>query len=153
MLAARLSRASCVQKLGGTGLRQQDVRRGAWRYKGEGGDGALQVAKQLEMEKQQIIERKRREQAELKRKQEELDRILKDNKRKVGRLRHSSTPGSTLKGPIDEFTHEGRGDTTQVTQKRMDSWAPPRTGLSSKAFRKGGVLKKTFDTALLHDQV
>lgn len=42
------------------------------------------MAKQLEMEKQQIIDRKRREQAELKRKQEELDRILKDNKRKVG---------------------------------------------------------------------
>jgi hypothetical protein len=41
------------------------------------------VAKQLEMEKQQIIDRKRREQAELKRKQEELDRILQDNKRKV----------------------------------------------------------------------
>ncbi len=48
-----------------------------------GGGWILQVAKQLEIEKQQIIDRKRREQSELKRKQEELDRILRDNKRKV----------------------------------------------------------------------
>jgi hypothetical protein len=44
------------------------------------------VAKQLESEKQQIIDRKRREQEELRRKADELDRILKENRRKVSAL-------------------------------------------------------------------
>jgi len=41
------------------------------------------VARQLELEKASLLERKRREQDERRRKQEELDQILLENRRKV----------------------------------------------------------------------
>jgi hypothetical protein len=44
-----------------------------------------QVGRQLELEKATLLERKRREQDERKRKQEELDQILLENRRKVRR--------------------------------------------------------------------
>ena len=44
---------------------------------------ALQVERQLENEKAALLERKRREQAEQRRKQAELERILEENRRKV----------------------------------------------------------------------
>ena len=43
-----------------------------------------QVEAQLEAEKVSLLERKRHEQAERRRTQEELTRILEDNRRKVG---------------------------------------------------------------------
>lgn len=47
------------------------------------GGGALQVARQLELEKATLLEKKRREQDERRRKQEELDQILLENRRKA----------------------------------------------------------------------
>ena len=48
--------------------------------------GRVQVESQLEAEKAALLERKRREQAERRRTQEELTRILDDNRRKAGSL-------------------------------------------------------------------
>ena len=45
--------------------------------------GGAQVERQLENEKAALLERKRREQAEQKRKQADLERILEENRRKV----------------------------------------------------------------------
>jgi arginine/glutamate-rich protein 1 len=42
-----------------------------------------QVGMQLEAEKAALLQKKREQQVERKRKQEELDRILQENKRKV----------------------------------------------------------------------
>ena len=44
----------------------------------------MQVAAQLDAEKAALLAKKRHQQTERKRKQEELDRILQENKRKVG---------------------------------------------------------------------
>ena len=49
-----------------------------------------QVARQLELEKATLLERKRREQDERRRKQEELDHILLDNRRKARPAGYSS---------------------------------------------------------------
>lgn len=43
----------------------------------------LQVGMQLEAEKAALLQKKREQQIERKRKQDELDRILQENKRKV----------------------------------------------------------------------
>ena len=48
---------------------------------------ALQMTKQLENEKEKLIEKKRQEQEERQRKQLELERILEDNRRLVRALR------------------------------------------------------------------
>ena len=55
---------------------------------------ALQMTKQLENEKEKLIEKKRQEQEERQRKQLELERILEDNRRLVRALclEHKSTP-------------------------------------------------------------
>ena len=45
------------------------------------------------MERAQLLERKRREDAERKRQEEEMDRILEENRRKVGRVTAPGWPG------------------------------------------------------------
>ena len=52
-------------------------------------DGLVQVAAQLDAEKAALLAKKRHQQTERKRKQEELDRILQENKRKVGSCRQA----------------------------------------------------------------
>ena len=49
-----------------------------------------QVAMQLEAEKAALLQKKREQQVERKRKQDELDRILQENKRKVFCTAHPS---------------------------------------------------------------
>lgn len=51
-----------------------------------------QVAAQLEAEKTALLQKKRQQQAERKRKQEELDRILQENKRKASFIQYSRGP-------------------------------------------------------------
>ena len=50
----------------------------------------MQVAAQLDAEKAALLAKKRHQQTERKRKQEELDRILQENKRKVGNYRQAT---------------------------------------------------------------
>lgn len=52
----------------------------------------LQVASQLEAEKVALMQKKRQQQAERKRKQEELDCILQENKRMVSHKFSIATP-------------------------------------------------------------
>ena len=53
------------------------------------------MERQLENEKAALLERKRREQAEQKRKQADLERILEENRRKVHpRVVHGGKPES-----------------------------------------------------------
>ncbi len=74
------------------------LQKGFDRILGDDGEGKrkrwrvalAQVARQLELEKATLLERKRREQDERRRKQEELDHILLDNRRKARPAGYSS---------------------------------------------------------------